>query len=83
MTTINIENITLGLYRVGTEFTYQPGSYKDRRPATVVGYHIEHNTDTGKTSIGYRIKYDTALNPIVTDVPATTVTRAMFKEAQS
>lgn len=41
---------------VGTKFTWKR-SRSERYDVEVIGYHIEHNSDTGKTDVTYRIQY--------------------------
>jgi deferrochelatase/peroxidase EfeB len=53
-TTITTE---LPKHPVGTKFTWKR-SRTERYDVEVIGYHIEHNTDTGKTDVTYRIKYN-------------------------
>ncbi len=45
-------------HKVGTKFTYRHG--KNKFDAEVIGYHIEHNTDTKRTEVTYRAKYELA-----------------------
>jgi hypothetical protein len=63
-------------HQIGTHFTYKPG--KESYDATVIGYHVEHDTDTGQTNVTYRISYNFGGQRIVTDVPRTTVERAIL-----
>lgn len=42
-------------HKVGTKFVYRYG--KAKFDATVIGYHIEHNTDTKKSEVTYRAEY--------------------------
>lgn len=43
-------------HNVGTRFVWKK-SKNVTHDATVIGYHIEHNTDTKRTDVTYRIQY--------------------------
>jgi hypothetical protein len=75
--------IDLPKHPIGTQFTYNPNG-KQKHAATIVGYHIEHNTDDGRTRISYRAQYNFADMQIMTvNVPPAMVDRALFAEARS
>lgn len=64
----------------GFQFEYNPTS-KQKYVATVIGYHIEHNTDTGNTTVQYRISYgNPGMNYMVGNVSPSTVARAKFNQ---
>ena len=52
-------NLTVELpkHPIGTKFTWKR-SKSERYDVEVVGYHVEHNTDTGVTDVTYRIQYN-------------------------
>jgi hypothetical protein len=74
MTGIRIE-VSAPAHPVGTTFTYRKG--KQAHAAEVVGYHVEHDTDSGVTSVIYRVAYDFAGQRMVASVPRSIVDRAV------
>jgi hypothetical protein len=66
---------TTSLVPVGTVF--QQGG-KGKRPTTIIGYHVQFDSDTQKTDITYRVQYEFGGQTIITDVPRNTVMRAML-----
>lgn len=69
--------IVLPRHQVGTKFTYRYG--KNSYDAEVIGYHIEHNTDTGNTDVTYRIVY--SFIPGLQDTMTATVARSTVDKA--
>jgi len=64
-------------HAVGTKFTYRVG--KGKYEATVVGYHVEHNTDTGYVNVTYRAEYLFAgMQMITATVARSTVDMALL-----
>lgn len=63
---------------VGTTFLYVRGA-KQKHDATIIGYHIEHDTDTGRTNVTYRISYDIGVQLMVATVARSTVDMAMAR----
>lgn len=65
---------------IGTRFIY---SVANSGEAEVIGYHVEHDTDSGLTDVTYRVEYafgggsPYANQLITTDVPRATVERAL------
>lgn len=57
--------------KLGDQFTYRSG--KSLRPATITGYHIEVDTDTGRVSVTYRGTYDLAGQLVTVTVPRSIV----------
>lgn len=55
---------------VGTPLTYRG------RSAEVIGYHIEHDTDTGACNVTYRIAYEFSGQHMTVTVPRSTVDRS-------
>jgi hypothetical protein len=75
---INIQ-VEAPRHPIGTTFTWRKG-IRNRPggvPAAVVGFHIEHDTDTGKATIIYRIAYDFAGQAMRASVPQSIVDRAV------
>ena len=63
---------------IGTKFIYRHG--KQKYDAEVIGYHIEHNTDTDYISVTYRARYDFAGLQIMTvTVARSTVDMAIMR----
>lgn len=66
---------------IGTKFIYRYG--KQKYDAEVIGYHIEHNTDTGNIDVTYRAKYDFAgLQIMIVTVARSTVDMAIMTQEQ-
>ena len=65
----------------GTTFEWVR-SRKEKHQATVVGYHIEHNTDTGRTEVQYRIQYDIGVQLMTATVARSTVDMGVMKGAK-
>lgn len=63
---------------IGTTFEWVR-SRKVKHTATVVGYHIEHNTDTGRTEVQYRISYDIGVQMMTATVARSTVDMGVMK----
>ncbi len=73
-------NVELPKHAVGTKFTYRRGKFQTE--ATVVGYHIEHNTENDSTNVTYRIAYNFAgLQDMVATVARSTVDMALLQTA--
>ena len=71
--------VELPKHKVGTQFTWRKarGVYRE---CTIVGYHIEHNTDTGHIDVTYRVSYP-FINQTMTAVLArSTVDMAIMKQ---
>jgi hypothetical protein len=66
---------------IGTRFPFKQSSRNPARDAEIVGYHIEHDTDSEITKIGYRIAYDFIGQRVTIDVPPTTIERALGRES--
>jgi hypothetical protein len=64
---------------IGTTFEWVR-SRKVKHQATVVGYHIEHNTDTERTEVQYRISYDIGVQMMVATVARSTVDMGVMKD---
>ena len=72
--------IELPKHPVGTQFTYRRP--KQSHQATIVGYHIEHDTDSDRTRVSCRISYNFAgLQQMTATVPPATVDRALLAAA--
>lgn len=71
-------SIQLPKHPIGTTFTWVRGR-KSRHEATVVGYHIEHDTDTNHTNVQYRIQYDIGVQLMVATVARATVDMGVMK----
>lgn len=48
--------VELPKHPIGTKFTWRR-SKSERYNVEIVGYHIEHNTDTNNTDVTYRVQY--------------------------
>lgn len=73
-------NIELPKHPIGIKFTYRYG--KQSYDAEVIGYHIEHDTDTGYTNVQYRAQYNFAgLQIMKINVARSTVDRSVFATA--
>jgi hypothetical protein len=81
MSDLNISADLTGMVPVGTEFKLRKG--KSTRDATVIGYRIEHNSDTGVTSVSYRVGYDFCGQRMTDDYPRNTITRALWEERKA
>lgn len=64
---------------IGTTFKWVR-SRKVKHQATVVGYHIEHNTDTERTEVQYRISYDIGVQMMTATVARSTVDMGVMKD---
>ena len=73
--TIDVE---LPKHQVGTKFTWVRNR-KTKHEAEVVGYSIEHHTDTGYTNVSYRISYDIGVQIMTATVARSTVDMATEK----
>jgi hypothetical protein len=67
--------VELPKWPVGTDFLLIKGR-DDKRPAKVIGYHVEHDTDTGHTNVTYRIEYSVAGQRVTANVARATLDRA-------
>lgn len=70
-------NFSLPKHPVGTKFTWVR-SRKVKHEATVVGYHLEYNTDHAEAT--YRIQYDIGLQIMTATVARSTVDMAVAKQ---
>lgn len=61
---------------VGTKFTWVR-SRKVKHEAEVIGYSVEHHTDTGYTNVSYRIQYDIGVQVVQAVVARATVDMAV------
>lgn len=68
-------NIDLPKHNVGTKFMYRRG--KLHTEAEIVGYNIDHNTDTNRSNVTYRIQYAFGTQVMVANVARSTVDMAM------
>lgn len=64
-------------HAIGTKFIYKRGG-KTPAEATIVGYHIEFDTDTDRLNVTYRVTYEFAGQPVTANVPRATVDRALL-----
>lgn len=73
--------VELPKHPVGTQFTWRKarGVYRD---CTIVGYHIEHNTDTGKTDVTYRVSYPFISQTMTATLARSTVDMAVIKQSK-
>lgn len=72
-------NVELPKHLIGTKFTWRR-SRSERYDVEVIGYHIEHNTDTGKTDVTYRVQYNLGdLQVMTATVARSTVDIALIK----
>jgi hypothetical protein len=71
-------NFSLPKHPVGTTFTWVR-SRKVKYEATVVGYHLEYDTDTGRTEVQYRISYDIGVQMMTATVARSTIDMAVMK----
>lgn len=71
-------NFSLPQHPVGTEFTWVR-SRKVSHQATVVGYHLEYDTDTDHANVQYRIQYDIGVQIMTATVARSTVDMAVMK----
>lgn len=67
---------TSSLHPVGTKFITRD---KAKREATVIGYHVEFDTDTQKLNVTYRIETIIVGQSVTSDVPRSTVDRAILE----
>lgn len=66
-------------HKIGSKFIYKYG--KQKFDAEIIGYHIEHNTDTDTTNVTYRIAYNFAgLQDMTATVARSTVDKAMLNK---
>ena len=71
--------VELPKHKVGTQFTWRKARGVSHE-VTIVGYHVEHNTDTGHTDVTYRVSYP-FINQTMTAVLArSTVDMAIAKQ---
>ena len=72
--------VELPKYPVGTKFTWVRNR-TTRHNVEVIGYHIEHNTDTKRTDVTYRIQYKLGDIQVMTaTVARSTVDMAVAKQ---
>lgn len=75
-------NFRVPKHDIGSEFMYRPNRHAEYK-AKIVGYHIEHNTDTFKTDVTYRVRYNFAgLQMMTVNLSRATVDRAMLSLAK-
>ena len=67
-------HVELPKHKIGTTFLL---GGKHKREATVTGYHIEHDTDTGQTLAQYRATYKLAGQTMTATVPRATLDRQL------
>lgn len=71
--------VELPKHEIGTKFIHKAG--KQTNEAEVIGYQIVHNTDTNKTNVMYRIRYNFAgLQDITATVARSTVDIGIIKQ---
>lgn len=58
---------------IGLKFNYKG------RITTIIGYHIEHDTDTNHTNATYRVAYEFAGQKMTATLPRSTVERIMLQ----
>ena len=66
---------------VGTEFEWVR-SRKVKHQAKVIGYVIEHHTDTKRSNAMYKIQYDIGVQIMTATVARSTVDMAVMKGAK-
>ena len=65
--------------KIGTKFIYRPHKVAQHE-ATIIGYQIIHETDTGYTNMTYHISYDYLGQTMKTSVPRSTVERTLLQK---
>lgn len=67
-------------HKIGTKFEWVK-TRTNRHEVTIIGYNIEHHTDTGYTNVTYRVEYS-FLNGqnIIATLARSTVDMAIMKE---
>ena len=75
-------NVELPKHSIGTKFVYQYG--KQKYDAEIIGYHIEHSTDTNFTNVTYRAKYKLGdLQVMTATVARSTVDRSLLETVKA
>ncbi len=67
--------VELPKWPIGTDLLLRKGR-NAAYPARIVGYHVEHDTDTGNTNVTYRVKYRVAEQIIIANLARATVDMA-------